>query len=65
MIAGVGWYEAHFAGSAPSQVRVEASACFSEMGPGRVRLVRRLLPRVRAVLLLRCPIELAWAEACA
>ncbi len=56
------WYLNHFAAAA-GRVKGEASPCYSLLPVGRIRLVRRLMPRVKLVYLMRDPVERAWSHA--
>src|SRR3954462_533097 len=45
---GLGWYLDHFAGAA-GRVKGEASPSYALLPKGRIRLVRRLMPRVKLI----------------
>ncbi len=56
------WYLDHFAPAA-GRLKGEASPCYSLLPPERIRLVRRLLPDVKLIYLMRDPVERAWSHA--
>jgi len=56
------WYLDHFV-EAGGRLKGEASPSYCLLPPGQVRLVRRLLPDVKLVFLMREPIARAWAHA--
>jgi hypothetical protein len=59
---GLGWYLDHFA-SAQGRVKGEASPSYALLPKGRIRLIRRLMPRVKLVFLMRDPVARAWSHA--
>jgi hypothetical protein len=54
-------YAAHFA-DARHRLAGEITPAYSALSAGRVRLVRRLLPEARVILVLRDPVERAWSQ---
>jgi hypothetical protein len=61
-VLGLGWYLDHFAAAA-GRLKGEASPSYALLPPGRVRLIRRLMPEVKLVLLMRDPVARAWSHA--
>src|SRR5262249_26280496 len=59
---GLGWYLEQFAAGA-DRLRGEASPSYALLPVGRIRLIHRLLPRLRLVLLTRDPRGRAWSHA--
>ena len=55
-------YARHFEGGA-GQVKGEITPAYGILPPERIRYLRRVMPRVRLLLLLRNPIERAWSHA--
>lgn len=60
---GVSHYAGRFAAGA-GRLKGEVCGAYSFMPRERIRCVRRLVPVVRLVLLLRNPIYRAWSQAC-
>ncbi len=58
----IGSYADEFAPGA-GRVVGEITPRYANMAPSRVKIVRRLLPDVRLILLLRNPIDRAWSHA--
>src|SRR5215813_11373523 len=58
----LGWYLDHF-GPAAGRVKGEASPSYALLPVGRIRLIRRLLPPVKLIFLMREPIARAWSHA--
>lgn len=56
------WYLDHFA-EGEGRVKGEASPSYAILPPGRIRLVRDLLPDAKLIFLLREPIGRAWSHA--
>lgn len=60
---GVRFYSDRFVAGA-GKIKGEVCGAYSFMPPDRIRYMRRLLPDVRLVLLMRNPIDRAWSQAC-
>jgi hypothetical protein len=58
----LGWYLDHFAPAA-GRVMGEASPCYALLPVERIRLIRRLMPDVKLVFLMRAPVARAWSHA--
>jgi hypothetical protein len=56
------WYLAHFAAGS-GRVKGEASPSYALLPVGRIRLIRRLLPDVKLIFLMRDPVARAWSHA--
>jgi hypothetical protein len=56
------WYLGHF-GAAAGRVKGEASPSYALLPLSRIRLVRRLLPDVKLIFLMREPVGRAWSHA--
>src|SRR5262249_16352453 len=56
------WYLDHF-GLAASRVKGEASPSYASLPLSRIRLIRRLLPDVKLIFLMREPVARAWSHA--
>lgn len=57
---GFGWYEKHFAGSAPSQVRGEIGPTYFDDPAARARL-KRAYPDLKVIVNLRNPVDRAFS----
>lgn len=63
---GLDWYEAHFIAAANEPrkpVRGEISPFYSKLARPGVEAIRRLVPELRVVYIIRNPIERAWSQA--
>ncbi len=58
----LGWYLDHF-GPGADRVKGEASPSYAILPLGRIRLIRRLLPQVKLIFLMRDPVARAWSHA--
>ena len=58
----VGWYLDHFEPAA-GRVKGEASPCYALLPVERIRLIRRLMPDVKLIYLMRAPVARAWSHA--
>jgi len=58
----LGWYLDHF-GPGAGRVTGEASPSYALLPVGRIRLIRRLLPQVKLIFLMRDPVARAWSHA--
>jgi hypothetical protein len=56
------WYLDHFAAGA-RRVKGEASPSYALLPVERIRLVRRLMPEVKLIFLMRDPVARAWSHA--
>ncbi len=56
------WYAGHFVAGA-GKVRGEITPAYSLLPPKRVAAVRRLLPDVRLMLVVRDPVDTVWSHA--
>jgi hypothetical protein len=56
------WYLAHFAPAA-GRVKGEASPSYALLPGPRLRLIRRLMPDVKVIFLMRDPVARAWSHA--
>ncbi len=55
-------YAAVFA-AGRDRVKCDVTPNYGRLRPGRIRFIRRVMPRVRLVFLMRNPIERAWSQA--
>lgn len=58
----LGWYADHFA-AAGERIAGEASPSYAILPVGQIRTIRRLLPDVKLIFLMRDPIARAWSHA--
>jgi hypothetical protein len=58
---GQDWYLEHFA-AAGGRLKGEASPSYALLPPARIRRLRRLLPGVKLVFLMRDPLARAWSH---
>ena len=58
----MGWYLDHFEPAA-GRVKGEASPCYALLPVERIRLIRRLMPDVKLIYLMRAPVARAWSHA--
>jgi hypothetical protein len=56
------WYLDHFK-PAGSRAKGEASPSYAMLSLPRIRLIRRLIPRVKLIFLMRDPVSRAWSHA--
>ena len=56
-------YAANFA-AAGARVKGEVTPAYSILPASRIRAIRRLMPELKLVLLVRDPVERAWSHAC-
>lgn len=59
----LGDYAASFAEAKPGQVKGEITPAYGHLPARRIRFMRRVMPDVRLILLLRDPVERAWSHA--
>jgi hypothetical protein len=60
---GLAWYQALFAGTAPGTRAGEITPAYAILPPTVLREIRALNPALRAIYVLRNPIERAWSSA--
>ncbi|MDB5308313.1 MAG: Sulfotransferase domain protein [Gemmataceae bacterium] len=58
----LGWYATHFV-PAGDRVAGEASPSYAALPAGQIRMIRRLMPDVKLVFLMRDPVSRAWSHA--
>jgi hypothetical protein len=58
----LGWYLGHFAPGA-GRVKGEASPSYALLPVERIRLIRRIMPELKLIFLLRDPVARAWSHA--
>ncbi len=56
------WYLNHF-GAAAGRIRGEASPSYAILPVERIRTIRRLMPHVKLIFLMRDPVARAWSHA--
>jgi hypothetical protein len=61
LFRSIGWYGSHYRGLEAVAARGDKSPTYLRLSPDRIRLIRRLMPEVRLVLMVRDPVERAWS----
>ena len=59
----INWYCKYFKGAKKTQVTGEINPCYSTLSEKKIKLIHKINPKLKIILLLRNPIERAWSQA--
>ena len=59
----INWYCKYFKGAKKKQVTGEINPCYSTLSEKKIKLIHKMNPKLKIILLLRNPIERAWSQA--
>ena len=59
----INWYCKYFKGAKKTQVTGEITPCYSALSERKIKLIHKMNPKLKVILLLRNPIERAWSQA--
>tara|TARA_B110000444_G_scaffold238986_1_gene253031 strand:- start:1350 stop:2192 length:843 start_codon:yes stop_codon:yes gene_type:complete len=59
----INWYYKYFKGAKKNQVTGEINPCYSTLSEKKIKLIHKMNPKLKIILLLRNPIERAWSQA--
>jgi len=59
----INWYFKYFKGAKKKQVTGEINPCYSTLSEKKIKLIHKMNPNLKIILLLRNPIDRAWSQA--
>ena len=57
------WYCKYFKSAKKTQITGEINPCYSVLSERKIKLIHKINPKLKIILLLRNPIERAWSQA--
>lgn len=59
----INWYCQYFKSAKKTQVTGEINPCYSTLSEKKIKLIHKMNPKLKIILLLRNPIDRAWSQA--
>ena len=57
------WYCKHFMAVEKNKLKGEITPCYSTLSENKIKLIHKINPQLKIILILRNPIERAWSQA--